>query len=175
MKTLKLFISTAVTTLLVLAAFTIQAQNTATVQATATVLDPVTIINSSGMHFGDEILPGISHSISRKDAEAAKFTLVGVGGNYVSINFTLPDVLVHETSGDEMPIIFSPTDAEKADSEDGSSNLGVFDPGQSVNHPISGTGSDLFIWLGGTINPRGDQAAGNYSGDITIEVAYTEN
>lgn len=150
------------------------AQSSSTVQVTAGVLDPVTITASSGIDFGSAILPGIPYSISRSDGGAARFAISAVGGNLVSIQFTLPQMLQHESGTDEMPISFAPDDASYS-GDDNAVGTNTFDPNAEESALIGGTGADLYIRLGGTISPRNDQTAGQYSGDITLDLSYTEN
>lgn len=173
MKTITISMASAAIILFLSAAPVVNAQSSATVQATGTVLEPASVSSSTGLDFGEEILPGISKSVARSDGNAAKFAVTAMTSNYVMVNFTLPDMLSHETGDDEMAITFSAQDASYSDTDQVTGSAG-FDPHVEERLQFYGGNTSYYIWLGGTINPRNDQQAGTYSGAITIDLAYTE-
>lgn len=145
--------------------------NSATIQATATVLTPLTVAPVADLDFGTAVFPGVNVSVAPTDASAGQFDLSGVASAEVDLDFgTLPAQLAGP--GDNMTISFSGTDA----------GYGTLQPAQTAFDPASGALANLdaitgllSVWIGGTVAPRADQAAGAYAADITLTVNYTGN
>ncbi len=161
----------AVAGLLMVLSGQVQAQITTTVTASGTVLTPITVTGTN-LSFGTSIFPGINKSVARTSADAASFTISGEASKEVTATFTLPTNLVK--GADNLPISFSTTDGGHSTSSTGQSTATAFDPNSGVTTTLSTTGN-LYIWLGGTVSPAHNQAAGAYTGDITISLVYTGN
>lgn len=151
------------------------AQETATVQATGTVLEPISFTNSTNLDFGTSIFPGIDEVIAITDAGAAQFDIDGETSKEVNLTFTIPSDLIHDSDGTTtMPISFSTSDAGHNTGSDPSMAT-TFDPSTTATTNLGGTSGLLYVWLGGTVSPASNQKAGAYSEDIVLEVAYTGN
>jgi hypothetical protein len=157
------------TTVLVAFAVSVYAQpNNADIAATATVQSPITVTAGNDLEFGN-VFPGVSKSVARTVAEAGAFTVLGQASSTVYLNFTLPSNL--EFGANNMPITFSTTDAG-SNTTDNQGAATAFDPSEDdYQRTLSGSG-ELFVWIGGTVNPTESQVAGAYSADITLTVTY---
>lgn len=143
------------------------------VETTGTVLEPLSL-SGSDLSFGS-IYPGVEKTVSYSDSYAAEFIIKGQPGETISADFTLPSFLEH-TGGDlpTLPVIFDETD----------SGYNIFnDPSEATDHDPGttltttfGTGENhLYIWLGGSVAPGERQEKGDYTGNITLNIAYTGN
>lgn len=148
---------------------------TKTVQATGTVLQPISFTNATNLAFGNSLFPGISKTVGISDAGAASFDIAGEADKEVTVTFTVPTELTLTTGTATMPITFSSTDAGYSTTDD-PAGATTFDPDAGAATATLGTtGGLLYVWLGGTVDPATTQAAGDYAADITLDVAYTGN
>lgn len=174
MKTSKLLLTAVAFFAFVATANTSFAQ-TKTVQATGTVLQPISFTNATNLTFGTALFPGISKTVGISDAGAATFDIAGEADKGVTVTFTLPTELTLTTGSATMPITFASTDAGYSTTDD-PSGATTFDPGAGAATTTLGTTSGLlYVWLGGTVDPAINQTAGDYAADITLDVAYTGN
>ncbi len=156
---------------------TAQAQESAIIQATATVIAGITIIGSNDLVFGT-VLPGVNKSIDKATTGFAGEWQIsnGTANSEISLTLTLPDSLQHATDPTGMRIVFSSTDASYEDGTGGGQTApaGIIDPNGPVARRVSATGTMIF-WIGGTVMPRLSQTGGDYASDITMTIAYTGN
>ncbi|HEX6982304.1 MAG TPA: hypothetical protein VF181_06050 [Balneolaceae bacterium] len=131
----------------------------------------LTVNTARGIDFGDQIFPGIEKKISHKDALAARFEVTGEAGREVQILFQLPNYL-QDVSGNTLSIAFSSTDAAYSTDSNGQFAAIAFDPKTGVVTSLSSEGK-LYIWLGATVLPLNTQPGNSYSGDIILDVTYT--
>jgi len=143
----------------------LSAQVSANIQATANVLAPLTVSGTQALDFGD-VIPGVPSTLPPDDASAGSFTVGGYGTLEVTLDFgTLPSNLA--SGPNNLPISFGAGSA-------GYGDVGVsttFDP-SSVETTKLVAGA-LLVFIGGTVSPTPTQAAGAYSGTISLTVAYT--
>lgn len=116
------------------------------------------------------LLPGVPEPVSPADSRSGLFLIFGLPRAEVRINFSLPAALIG-AGGQNLPLQFGPTDGGFAPTSSGASIV-VFDPRVPLVTRLSNIGR-LYVRLGGTALPSGQQGAGNYSATITITVAYT--
>lgn len=79
----------------------------------------------------------------------------------------------HDSTSAPLAIDFSPTAGRwRRDVED-ATGAATFDPRQGISGHF-GPGPDpvLYVWLGGSVQPTADTAAGNYQGAVTLTVFY---
>ena len=135
------------------------------IQANATVIAQLDVSAGSPLNFGN-VTPGILSSVPY--GSGGSFNISGGGGASVILDFTLPTNLT--SGGNNLPISFSTTDANW---EDGATSNGnnVFDPNASetITFPSDG---DMSVFIGGTVDPDGAQAAGTYTGTIVLTATY---
>lgn len=169
MKIIKSLSLTLFLALIVFASDSIAQDNSVTVTASGTVLQPLDVTGTN-LTFSDEIFPGIDEAVAHTEAGAAQFDITGEDGREINVEFTLPTELdgAGETT---LPISFD-TDDAGSNEDDVQGSAVAFDPNSSETLNLSATGT-LFIWLGGTVEPASDQAAGAYSGEITLDLTYT--
>jgi hypothetical protein len=155
---------------------TLLAQDVATGSATATVQAILAVTATSALAFGT-VYQGVPTSVANDNASAGVFTIAGQGLAGIAIYAQLPDYLATATGDDRMVVAFSATDA----SVDSTANVApaTFGVGwQNVdphNFPsatvVGGLGASA-VFLGGGVQPSVDQAAGAYTADIILTVAY---
>lgn len=139
--------------------------NSASIQANANVLAPLTVNPGNNLLFSG-VIPGIQMSVAPTDANAGSFILSGFGGLEVQMDFgTLPTNLSDGTN--DLPISF----AADAAMWDNGSSTGTFDPNGLSNANLSG--GAMTVYIGGQVAPAVLQPAGTYSGTISLTVTYT--
>ena len=158
----------------------VNAQQVASSTADATVLAQLTL-TATGPQFGN-VYPGTAKTASKAaDAEAGIIRLTGNTASEFNLVIALPTHLAN--GGDWMIVEFSSTaadlDAAAFNDVDGTalpSAGGTTDwnPHSQMTDNLTGAG-DFAVFLGGTVHPQLDQAAGAYSGDVVVSVWYTGN
>ena len=133
--------------------------NSAQLTASAQVLAPIDVSFVSDLNFGD-VLPGVPTVVA--PADGGQFTVTGAQNQGVMLDFTLPSNLTG--GGDPIPVTFT---AGWGDDAPQNSIVPGNDP--TVN---LGTTTNIDVFVGGTVNPAIDQAAGTYSGTVTLTVTY---
>ncbi len=152
----------------------IAAQESGTIQATATVVSTLSVAGAHNLLFGT-VTPGLNKAVDKADAaNAGAWTITGVAGAEVTLDFTLPIELVETVSSATMPIAFNNTDASYDDGTGGgqAAPVGVMDP-NIVSTVDIGAGGSIWVWIGGTVQPIISQTGGSYAADIVLTVAYT--
>jgi len=148
------------------------AQESATIQAVATVVSTLSITGSSNLDFG-VVTPGVNKSVDKADVgPAGEFSISGITNAEITLDFTLPANL---TSGvANLPTSFSSSDASWDDGTGGGQTApaGVINP-NIMNTLRIGAGGELTAWIGGRVSPTISQTGGNYTGNITLTIAYT--
>ncbi len=178
MKLLTLCLSAAVFLAWVSVPVTVQSQEVAVGQATATVLAALIVTSVQDLNFGD-ILQGVPSSADIDVvAEAADFSVGGSGGSEVALYLQLPEYLWNTTNTDRMQIAFSSTDCD-IDPNIGTAATKVapvtVDPYNLPATALHATDNILHVYLAGSVYPAVDQAVGSYSADIVLTAAYTGN
>lgn len=154
----------------------VKAQDVANGSATATVQAILAVASTAALAFGN-VFQGVSTSVANGAAGAGVFTVAGQGGSGISIYMQLPDYLATSTGDDRLVIAFNSTDASvdsTANSTPTSFGVGWqnIDPHNFPSATVIGTLGQTAIFLGGKVHPTVDQAAGAYTADIVLTVAY---
>jgi spore coat protein U-like protein len=139
---------------------------TATINASATVMQPINVVGAVNLAFGN-VFPGVARTIAVSDAGAGRFDVTGQPSAPVLVSFVLPSNLV--SGPNNLPI----------GSWTGHQNT-VNNPSTGTNFtPSTGTSAatfsgigQLFVFVGATVTPTTNQAAGVYTGAIQITVTY---
>jgi spore coat protein U-like protein len=146
------------------------AQQTNTINATATVVTPLSVASVNSLAFGT-VYPGVNKAVDYDDAtNGGKFSVAGYAGAQVTLSFTLPPTLAGP-AGATLPI--DTWSAYHNTANDATSGGTTFDP--SLAGPttaLSGSGN-LYVFLGARVTPAPTQAAGAYTSTVTMTVAYT--
>ena len=151
-----------------------QAQESASIQALATVVTTLSVKGTNDLQF---LTVGLSETKSvDKTAvgRAGEWSVLGQAGDEVTLDFVVPSNL---TSGVyNLPISFSDTDASYANDplNDQSNPTAIIDPA-GVTTTVLGASGDLMVWIGGTVNPTPGQSSGSYSGTVELLVTLTGN
>ncbi len=158
-------VSAALAAILSLSAAGASAQS-ANINATATVYQALTVTGARALDFGS-VFPGVAKSIVVSDATSGRFDLTGQASANVNVSFTLPTNL---TSGANNLPIGTWTGCTNATNT--TAGCSSFTPSASATPTaMSGAGA-LFVWVGGTVSPAANQAAGAYTGTVTLTAAY---
>lgn len=142
------------------------AQNNASASVTAVVQQPIAVTKDADLVFGD-VFPGLSKTIAVTDAGAAEFEIAGQASASVNLTFTLPATL---TDGSNTLTVTSWTGIYNTTNSAASGT--TFTPSTSAtSSTLSGTGG-LYVFIGATVAPPVSQAAGTYTGTLTLTVVY---
>ena len=147
-------------------AATLEAQTSANIQATATVLSAVTVTAGSDLQFGN-VTPGVNKTIGIADAGAGRFDVVKAASEGVTLSFTLPTDL---TSGTDNLPIGSWTGGWNTSATPAGATL--FTPSPAGTNTAATAGTTISAFVGATVSPAAAQVAGNYTGTVTMSVVY---
>lgn len=151
---------------LVAGALSAHAQNSASANVTATVQQPITVTKNNDLSFGI-VFPGVDKSIAVTAGGAAKFTVSGQATTPVNLTFTLPATIA--SGGNNLTINTWTGHYNTVDAPTGGTS---FTPSPSATSAtLAGDGS-LYVYVGATAAPTVSQAAGAYSGTMTLTVVY---
>ena len=151
----------------------LKAQEAASIQATAQVASTLAITGTQNLRFG-MVTPGVNKPVDKTFiGQAGEWQITGAPNAEISLAFTLPDSIQHESGPFGMTIGFAATDASW-DGGGGSQAFpaGVLNP-NGPNAERLGFGGLMAVWIGGTVYPRIGQGGGNYASDVVLTVAYT--
>lgn len=171
MSRLRLIAATAVAALAVVAARPAAAQS-ATINVSANVQTPLTLTTLAPLNF-TTVFPGLAKTVTpvggANAATAGNVQVAGQANAQVAFSFVLPSTL--SNGGVTMPISFAAT-AACYNATNTATGCAAFDPAVGANGTLSATGAG-FVFLGGTVTPTATQAAGTYTGTVTVNAAYT--
>ena len=155
----------------------VQAQESATIQALATVVSSLSITGNQNLQFGT-VTPGVNKSVNKSEPGfAGEWSVMGTVGAEITLDFTLPDsLLLVGDSTNGLPIDFGPLDASFDDGSGGGqlAPTGVLNP-NGLGTERLGAGGEITVWIGGSVFPRISQTGGDYAEDVVLSVAYTGN
>ncbi|HYW52097.1 MAG TPA: hypothetical protein VE861_15890 [Gemmatimonadaceae bacterium] len=143
-----------------------QAQS-ATINATATVVTALTVTGNAPLDFGN-VYQGVNKTVAHADAASGRMSVAGFGTAQVALTFTLPTAL---TSGANSLPIDSWDVARNATNVTAGATPMVVTSGTPVNANLAA--GNLYLFIGGRVQPAALLAAGSYSGTITLAAAYT--
>jgi hypothetical protein len=147
-------------------AVTTEAQTSANIQATATVLSAVTVAAGSNLQFGN-VTPGVNKAIAIADAGAGRFDVTKAANQGVTLAFTLPTDLTD--GGNNLPIGSWAGGWNTSATPAGAT---AFTPGPSGTNTTATAGTGIFVYVGATVSPAAAQPAGSYSGTVTMSAVY---
>lgn len=158
--------SLLIAVLLLLTGTALHAQDSgsADINASANVLDAITVNGVAPLTFGDVARNNTSSIAATDNDNRGQFTILG-SDRTVLLTFTLPTDLTDGTNN--LPISFSDTDAIWNNGGPDTS----FDPNVADIEATIADG-DVDVFIGGTVDVDEVQAAGNYTGTITLTAEY---
>ncbi len=142
------------------------AQVSQTANVTAEVQTPISIDKNNDLDFG-EVFPGVNKTIAATATEAAEFAIQGEASTPVNVTFTIPTNLLDGSN--TLPIANWTGLTNTTQSQVGGSS---FTPSASAHQVTLHTNGQLYVYVGATVQPPANQAAGSYSAVLTITVEY---
>jgi hypothetical protein len=149
-----------------LGAGALEAQTSANIQATATVLSAVTVTAGNNLQFGN-VTPGVNKAVAIADAGAGRFDVVKAANEGVTLAFTLPTDLVD--GGNNLPIGSWTGGWNTSQTPAGATG---FTPSGAGTNTTATAGTGIFVYVGATVSPPPAQPAGSYAGTVTMSVVY---
>ena len=139
----------------------------ANTNVSASVLQAIVVTGTQNLSFGN-VFPGVAKTVpATAGGNNGRFQVTGQANANITLTFTLPTNLV---SGTNLLPVGSWTGRHNTTAVAGSGTS--FAPSSSgTNTVFSGTGQ-RFIFIGGTVSPAVNQAAGFYSALATLTVTY---
>jgi len=134
----------------------------------------MTITTLRDLAFGT-VIKGVATTVLPTAPSAGAFQVTGSANAFASISFTLPAVLtnIQALPGSTMPISFSGTSARWNRATNNAAAGTAFDPaGGTVGRFGPPPNPNLYIWLGGTVNPAPTAKPGIYQGTVVVSLAY---
>jgi len=151
----------------------VAAQNSATIQAVATVAaGPIQVTPLRDLQFG-QVMPGTPSTVLPTAPAAGQYVALGNPSAQASVSFTLPSTL--DAGPVTMPIAFGTTSARVGWFNNPNFFVQTFDPnvGAAFRFSPAFFGSALYVWIGGQVSPAVSQVAGFYTGTVVLTLAYT--
>lgn len=156
----------AVLTLVAVAAVAAHAQvNNASINATATVEQPINATGAQGLDF-QNVFPGVSKTVAVTGATAGRYDVTGANSASVQLTFSLPANLA--AAANLLPIGTWTGNHNTTNSPTGT---GFTPSAAPTNAALSATGQ-LFVFIGATVTPAVNQPAGVYSAPVQMTVVY---
>jgi len=151
------------------------AQSGGTVSADAVVVTVgMTIGTLRDLNFGT-VIKGIATTVLPTAATAGEWQVTGSSNAFVIISFTLPTQLtnIQALPGSTMPISFSATSARWNRANNDAAVAAAFNPAIGVVGRLGPPPNpNMYIWLGGTVNPAGAAKPGIYQGTVVVSLLY---
>lgn len=168
-----------ITLILAIISSFVQAQETGTILATATVISGLRVDGDRNLNFGS-VLPGVNKSVNKQvdGTFAGQWTITGSPSAEVVIDFVLPNFLYTIDSTASLPIAFGNADAAYDNGTGGGQTApaGELNPnGPSAPMDLGAADGAIIVWIGGTVMPAVWQTGGDYSADVILTAAYTGN
>jgi len=152
-----------------------EAQSGASVSADAVVVTVgMTIATLRDLNFGT-VIKGVATTVLPTAATAGAWQVTGSSNAFVIVSFTLPTQLtnIQALPGSTMPITFSATSARWNRANNNAAAGTAFNPATGAvgrfGPPVN---PNMYIWLGGTVNPAAAAKPGIYQGNVVVSLIY---
>jgi spore coat protein U-like protein len=139
---------------------------TATILASASVMQPINVVGAVNLAFGS-VFPGVARTVAVNAPGAGRFDVTGQPSAPVFVSFVLPANLV--SGGNNLPI--GSWTGHQNTVNNPSTGTSFTPSAAMTTAAFSGTGQ-LFVFVGATVTPATNQAPGVYNGTIQITVTY---
>jgi len=149
-----------------------QGSASANINATATVLNAVSVTAQQDLDFGN-VIPGTNKSVAITSVNAGRWMVQGTAGAEVGITFPALPMSLSDGSN-ALALVYSGTDAGH-NVVNNASTATTFDPLPGTTANIGVSPAELHVWIGGTVVPTAMQPSGIYTGTITMQATYTGN
>jgi hypothetical protein len=147
-------------------AATLEAQTSANIQATATVLSAVTVVAGKDLQFAN-VTPGVNKTIAIADAGAGRFDVTKAANQGVTLSFTLPATLA--SGANTLPIGTWTGGWNTSATPTGAT---TFTPSPAGTNTTATAGTAISVYVGATVAPAAAQVAGSYTGTVTMSAIY---
>lgn len=138
----------------------------ANLQVRAQVFRGITILSSRDLTFGN-VFPGVSKAIAVTAATSGRYRVDGQSNASVTLTFTLPANLAN---GANLLPINSWTGHHNSANN---ATTGVsFTPSAAPTNATLSPAGRRWVFIGATVAPAANQAAGTYTATATLTVAY---
>lgn len=137
-----------------------------TLNVSALVLQPVTVVGSRNLAFGD-VFPGVNKTIPVQGGNSGRFQVTGEVNAPISLTFTLPANLANGTN--LLPI--GSWVGRHNTTSNAATGVAFTPSGTATNTTLSAAGI-RWVYISGTVMPSANQAAGGYIAIATLTVAY---
>jgi len=152
-----------------------EAQSGATISADAVVVTVgMTIATLRDLNFGT-VIKGVATTVLPTAATAGAWQITGSSNAFVIISFTLPAQLtnIQALPGSTMPITFSATSARWNRATNNPAAGAAFNPAIGIVGRLGPPPNpNMYIWLGGTVNPAAAAKPGIYQGTVVVSLLY---
>lgn len=139
----------------------------ANVTLSANVFQAITVSGTQTLAFGN-VFPGVNKTIPpTAGANNGRFVVSGQANASISFTFTLPANLVNGTN--LLPV--GTWTGRHNNVNNAGSGTAITPSSTAVTTVLSATGF-RYIFIGGTVSPAANQAAGFYTAPATLTVAY---
>ncbi|MFN2572443.1 MAG: DUF4402 domain-containing protein [Gemmatimonadales bacterium] len=153
----------------------LDAQANGTVNADAVVVTVgMTITTLQQLNFGT-VIKGVATTVAPTAANAGAWQVNGGSNAFVIISFTLPAVLtnIQALPGSTMPITFNATSARWNRANNNAAAGTAFNPATgTVGRLGPPPNPNMYVWIGGTVNPAAGAKPGIYQGTIILSLVY---
>lgn len=151
------------------------AQGAASVSADVVVVTVgMAITTLRDLNFGT-VIKGVATTVLPVAANAGEWQVGGSANAFVIISFTLPTVLtnIQALPGSTMPITFSATSAVWRRATNDPAGGTIFNPATGAAGRLGPPPNpNMYIWLGGTVNPALTAKPGIYQGTVVVSLVY---
>ena len=151
------------------------AQSGASVSADAVIVTVgMTITTLRDLNFGT-VIKGVPTTVLPTAATAGEWQVTGSSNAFVIISFTLPAQLtnIQALPGSTMPITFSATSARWNRATNNPAAGAAFNPAIGIVGRLGPPPNpNMYIWLGGTVNPAAAAKPGIYQGTVVVSLLY---
>ena len=146
---------------------------TASINATARVLAPISVGTTEDLRFGD-VIQGTNKVVAASAAESGQFEFSGATGAEVDMVLTLPTDLL------DVPLNTLPintwTGLRGVNATRGAGTAFTPTDAATITDNLGGGGTDVYrLFIGATVVPGGAQVPGDYTAQIDLQVTYTGN
>jgi len=134
----------------------------------------MTITTLRDLAFGT-VIKGVATTVLPTAATAGAWQVAGSANSFVIISFTLPTVLtnIQALPGSTMPITFSGTSARWNRATNNAPAGTAFNPASgAVGRFGPPPNPNMYVWVGGTVNPALTAKPGIYQGTVILSLTY---
>jgi len=134
----------------------------------------MTIATLQDLNFGT-VIKGVPTTVLPTAATAGEWQVTGSSNAFVIISFTLPLQLtnIQALPGSTMPITFSGVSAIWRRATNNPVGGTIFNPATgAVGRFGPAANPNMYVWLGGTVNPAPTAKPGIYQGNVVVSLIY---